>query len=130
MMLTDTLIPGRSLTYSVNGEDVGVVQEYVEPVLQGTATVHQVARLVGGSQRHALPIRAQGDKALCGAKPTGGFGSRGTWQAYRTGSILGVTCEKCQAREPTPAADLSLDAVLARCLDPADRVPGTVKGGS
>lgn len=103
-------------TYVDNQVETGRVVEYRVATLRGTATVHQVAQMVGGSRRHALHKYAYENRALCGARPTGGFGSRGSWNVYRAGSVYGVTCEKCQRLEPTPAAEASLEVVLARCI--------------
>lgn len=110
------LTQAGGLTYHENGEQVGRIEGWREFKRDGTVTVHQVAKRVGGSIRHALP---RGDrKALCGEQPTGNHGTRGTWSGYKNESEYGVTCPKCQKLEPTPAADLTLAEVLERCIDP------------
>lgn len=85
--------------------------------MRGKPTIHYVARIGGGHLYHSLPEGA--NAALCGQVPGGGRGTRGKWSRYTRDSQdrIGVTCQKCQAAEPTPAADLSLTAVIERCTD-------------
>jgi len=90
---------------------------------RGKPTVHYVARIGGGHLFHSLPEGQQA--ALCGIVPGGGRKTRGKWMRFTRESQdrFGVTCKKCQAAEPTPAAESSLAAVLERCVDGVREVP-------
>ncbi len=103
-------------TYQHNGVLVGRVEAWSEAVLDGSPTVHQVAKRVGGLIRHALPSNNNG-AALCGARPTGGWGTRGTWRFFGDRDLFGVTCKRCARLEPTPAAISNLHDVIERCID-------------
>lgn len=96
---------------------------YGEPTARGTPTKHQIARIGGGHLYHALPVGT--DAGLCGIKAGGGRKTRGKWWAIKEEAKhrYGVTCQKCQALEPSPASEATLSEVLERCVDPADDKP-------